>query len=46
MRAESVGHPDLRITRTTVTELADRMATDDSSTPALIPYGALAPGYT
>jgi uroporphyrin-III C-methyltransferase len=46
MLAESVGHPDQQITRTTVTELADRMAIDDSSTPALILYGALAPGYT
>jgi uroporphyrin-III C-methyltransferase len=44
MLAESVGHPDQRLTRTTVAELAESMATEASSTPALILYGALAPG--
>lgn len=44
MLAESVSHPDQQITRTTVAELADLMATEDSSTPALILYGALAAG--
>jgi uroporphyrin-III C-methyltransferase len=44
MLAESVSHPDQQLTRTTVAELADLMATEDSSTPALILYGALAPG--
>jgi uroporphyrin-III C-methyltransferase len=44
MLAESVSHPDQRLTRTTVAELADLMATEDSSTPALILYGALAAG--
>ena len=43
--AESVSHPDQQLTRTTVTELADLMAAEDSSTPALILYGALAPGH-
>ena len=42
--AESVSHPDQHLTRTTVAELADLMAAEDSSTPALILYGALAPG--
>jgi uroporphyrin-III C-methyltransferase len=44
MLAESVGHPDQQLTRTTVAELADLMATEASSTPALILYGALAAG--
>jgi uroporphyrin-III C-methyltransferase len=44
MLAESVSHPDQRLTRTTVAELADLMANEGSSTPALILYGALAPG--
>jgi uroporphyrin-III C-methyltransferase len=44
MLAESVGHPDQQLTRTTVAELADLMATEDSSTPALVMYGALAAG--
>ena len=44
MLAESVGHPDQSLTHTTITELADLMATGDSSTPALILYGALAAG--
>jgi uroporphyrin-III C-methyltransferase len=44
MLAESVSHPDQRLTRTTVAELADLMAGEDSSTPALILYGALAAG--
>ena len=42
--AESIGHPDQHLTRTTIAELADLMATEDSSTPALILYRALAPG--
>jgi len=46
MLAESVSQPDLRLTRTTVAELAERMATEASSTPALILYGALAPGHS
>jgi len=42
--AESVGHPDQRLTRTTVAELAELMTSEASNTPALILYGALAPG--
>ena len=42
--AESVGHPDQRLRRMTVAELADLMATEDSGAPALILYGALADG--
>ncbi|SDH77777.1 MULTISPECIES: uroporphyrinogen-III C-methyltransferase [Bradyrhizobium] len=44
MLAESVSHPDQQLRRTTVAELADLMAAEDSSTPALILYGALATG--
>ena len=44
MLAESVGHPDQQLSHTTVTELAGLMANEDSTTPALILYGALAPG--
>jgi uroporphyrin-III C-methyltransferase len=44
MLAESVGHPDQQLTRTTVTELAELMTSEASNTPALILYGALAPG--
>ena len=44
MLAESVGHPDQHLTRTTVTELAELMTSEASNTPALILYGALAPG--
>jgi uroporphyrin-III C-methyltransferase len=44
MLAESVSHPDQQLTRTTVTKLADLMAAEGSSTPALILYGALAAG--
>jgi uroporphyrin-III C-methyltransferase len=44
MLAESVSQPDQRLTRTTVAELAELMATEASNTPALILYGALAPG--
>jgi uroporphyrin-III C-methyltransferase len=44
MLAESVSQPDQRLTRTTVAELADLMTTETSTTPALILYGALAPG--
>lgn len=42
--AESVSHPDQRLTRSTVAELAARISTEASSTPALIMYGALASG--
>jgi uroporphyrin-III C-methyltransferase len=44
MLAESVGHPDQHLTRTTVAELAALMTSEASNTPALILYGALAPG--
>ena len=44
MLAESVGHPGQQLSHTTVTELAGLMANEDSTTPALILYGALAPG--
>ena len=44
MLAESVGHPDQKLSHMTVTELAGRMTNEDSTTPALILYGALAPG--
>lgn len=40
--AESVSHPDQRLTRSTVAELAARIATEASSAPAVILYGALA----
>ena len=43
--AESVGHPDQRLRRMTIAELADLMATEDSGAPALILYGALAAGH-
>jgi uroporphyrin-III C-methyltransferase len=46
MLAESVSQPDQRLTRTTVAELAAAMATDTSSTPALILDGALMPGLS
>jgi uroporphyrin-III C-methyltransferase len=42
--AESVSHPDQRLTRTTIAELAALMAMEASSAPALILYGALAAG--
>ncbi len=42
--AESVSHPDQRLTRSTVAELATRIATEAGSAPALILYGALAAG--
>jgi uroporphyrin-III C-methyltransferase len=42
--AESVSHPDQRLTRSTVAELATRISTEAGSTPALIVYGALASG--
>ena len=42
--AESVSHSDQRITRMTLLELAEHMATETSSAPALIFYGALADG--
>jgi uroporphyrin-III C-methyltransferase len=44
MLAESVSHPDQQLTCTTVTKLADLMATESSSAPAVILYGALAAG--
>jgi uroporphyrin-III C-methyltransferase len=40
--AESVSHPDQRLTPTTVAELAAQTATEASGAPALILYGALA----
>jgi uroporphyrin-III C-methyltransferase len=42
--AESVSHPDQRLTRTTIAELASQMATEAGDAPALILYGALAVG--
>jgi len=42
--AESVSHPDQRLTRTTVVELAARLAADTGGAPAVILYGALADG--
>jgi len=44
MLAESVSHPDQKLSHATIAELADLMATEDSSTPALILYGALTTG--
>jgi uroporphyrin-III C-methyltransferase len=44
MLAESVSQPDQHLTRTTVAGLAEAMAAEASTTPALILYGALAPG--
>jgi uroporphyrin-III C-methyltransferase len=44
MLAESASQPDQRLTRTTIAELADLMTTETSTVPALILYGALAPG--
>jgi uroporphyrin-III C-methyltransferase len=44
MLAESVSQPDQRLTHTTVAGLANLMAAETSTTPALILYGALAPG--
>lgn len=40
--AENVGHPDQRLTRTTVSELAERLRVRISDAPALILYGPLA----
>ena len=42
--AENVSHPDQRITRTTVAELAESLAGARSDHPALILYGPLADG--
>ena len=39
--AEAVSHPEQRLTETTVADLAQRLATETSSVPALILYGAL-----
>ena len=44
MLAESVSQPDQRLTQSTIAELAEAMATEASTIPALILYGALAPG--
>lgn len=44
MLAESVSHPDQKLSRATITELADLMSAEDSSHPALILYGALTTG--
>lgn len=45
MLAESVSHPDQSLTRTTVAELAELMATESGSAPAVILYGALPAGH-
>ena len=42
--AESVSHSDQRLIRSTLLELASLLATETSSAPALILYGALADG--
>ena len=39
--AENVGHPDQRLTRTTIAALADRLRNAVSEAPALILYGPL-----
>jgi uroporphyrin-III C-methyltransferase len=39
--AENVGHPDQRLTRTTIAALADRLRDTVSEVPALILYGPL-----
>lgn len=39
--AENVGHPDQRLTRTTIAALADRLRDTVSEAPALILYGPL-----
>ncbi|MBA4048491.1 MAG: uroporphyrinogen-III C-methyltransferase [Hyphomicrobium sp.] len=39
--AEAVSHPGQRLTETTVADLAQRLATETSSVPALILYGSL-----
>ncbi|SEM97888.1 uroporphyrinogen-III C-methyltransferase [Sphingomonas gellani] len=39
--AEQVGHPDQRLTRTTITALAERLRAGVSDAPALILYGPL-----
>lgn len=44
MLAESVSHPDQSLTRTTVAELAELIATESGSAPAVILYGALPAG--
>ncbi|OOY12982.1 uroporphyrinogen-III C-methyltransferase [Thioclava marina] len=41
--AEAVGHPQQHLIRTTVSELAERLAQSRSDQPALILYGPLAP---
>lgn len=42
--AENVSHPDQRLTRTTVADLAQALGAQDSRAPALILYGPLAEG--
>lgn len=41
LMAENVGHPDQRLTRTTVADLADMLSAGYSPMPALILYGPL-----
>ncbi len=42
--AEAVGHPEQALLRTTIALLADRLAADPGSQPAVILYGPLAEG--
>lgn len=42
--AESVGHPDQRLTRSTVADLAETLATERSDLAGIILYGPLAEG--
>lgn len=42
MLAEAVGHPDQRLTRSTIAALGDIIAAQDGQAPALILYGPLA----
>jgi uroporphyrin-III C-methyltransferase len=42
--AENIGHPDQRLTRSTIVELAEQLANGFSSKPALILYGPLMEG--
>ncbi|MDO9638429.1 MAG: uroporphyrinogen-III C-methyltransferase [Pseudotabrizicola sp.] len=42
--AEAVGHPEQHLLRSTITQLADRLAADPGSHPAVILYGPLAEG--
>jgi uroporphyrin-III C-methyltransferase len=42
MLAESIGHADQRLVRTTVAELAEQLAQETVTSTAVILYGALA----